>query len=101
MQLTSLQELVLERYWKWHAEGMTFKKLSVLYSRRWLVLLGVIGMASMFVGEAPVPASIAVGFFAGHVLRDVHEIRNSLRIWPLLERIIDWKVAADVLAGQD
>jgi hypothetical protein len=101
MQLTPLQQLVLARYWKWHTEGMTLKKLTVLYSGRWLLFLGVIGLAAMLAPETPLMAGVAVGFFLGQIVRDVRELLNALQMWPLLERLIDWKVTADVIAGEE
>jgi hypothetical protein len=97
--LSRLQRRFLTIYCRFHQQGVRF---GVLFSSIWksylvLFVYVVIALAFLFAVGLHVLGTFLIGLTTGVLLRDFGAIRMTRRIWPVLDSLIDWDRAEQLL----
>ena len=99
MQLSRLQRRVLESYQEFHGEPPTIGKLisrSLVAHIAMLMGIGALLAIALAADLKYVAAGIA-GAVIGVLSRDLCIFMRSVRIWPVLESVIDWEKVDELL----
>jgi hypothetical protein len=101
MNLTATERKTLDSLDRRHREGVPLSKTLLVIGVPWAIFAFCAATSYLtIVPEYPGPGWTAVGMFIGAALRDINMIRRSNRLWPILDRIIDWSKVADLLATE-
>ena len=102
MKLTPLQRKFLNLYMSYHTAGLTFGQI---LRHRWprLLLFVVTGLCLFFfaVPAHAVLGWLSIGVCIGLFYADIGSYRSSNRIWPVFDKIIDWKRVSELLDSND
>lgn len=99
MKLTKLQFKVLKVWLRLHASGGY--GLGQFFRNCWWpwLLLGIMGAWSYFfvVSITPTAGWIFLGICLGAFLRDIGYYQQHRRVWPITDRVIDWRQVQELV----
>lgn len=106
MQLTGLQLQALKRYHKFHRENFHSSILYLAYGKVWFLVVIFCGVSYWLTTRDSSPSIQAlgwagIGYFAAIALNTVKTIRVAGKFWPLLDEIINWERAEEILKEND
>jgi hypothetical protein len=102
MKLTPFQYKVLKVYQRYQINGLTAGQILRSCSKSWALLVGCALLAYLLITPAsPSLGGLAVGLFAGAMLRDVGHYRVALRMWQVNREIFDWKKVAELVESHE
>ena len=102
MKLSRLQRKVLSNYQIFHASPPTIAKLMSMSIVAHIAMLMCIGTAlalAIAANEKYMAAAIA-GSVVGALSRDLGVFIRIVRVWPVLNSIIDWNKVDSLLDGE-
>jgi hypothetical protein len=106
MQLTRSQRRVLEvyRWYRLHPPTFQLYLSAMLWrSARWIYGgIFVVALLIVLLGRFAAVAGwiyLLLGVIVGVVIRDLLHYRQTIRIWPVFNTIIDWAVVETLLQG--
>jgi hypothetical protein len=104
MQLTPSQRRALATYQWYHAHRPTAQStlVAVLWRSSGLFWLSIMGIAVLALlasrgGALQVWAFLLIGVIVGLLVRTAISYAQTIRLWPLLEHIINWEVVEQLL----
>jgi len=100
MNPKSLQHRTLELYAEFHKDQPTTRSLWRMNLKPHLILvllLGCIAAASWFLLGMPALSFLVIGAAAGSLLRDYGRMKQTVELWPMLEKIINWSAVDRLL----
>lgn len=101
--LTPYQRRSLKFYLRYREQRMTFFGL-LWANRRWfLFLFTAFGALAAFVyfDYGTFGAAFVAVAFTFTVLTDIGSYRDSVRIWPVMQKVIDWKKVEELSSSND
>ena len=105
MQLTKTQLRFLRIYQQLHRQPPTLGSLLWLGRLGWLSLLPGIAVGVWFIVALPssfgATGYLVVGMCVGAFLRDLGRSIASVRLWPVIERIVEWQRVDDLAQGRN
>lgn len=102
--LTRLQRKALLGYATFHRKPPTLTHLlrRSWYSHALLLAAGIGGSVGLFaVGASNDWLLLVVGLMAGAFFRDIGYFRVTIRVWPILDRVVDWKRVHELVGAPD
>ena len=97
MQLTPFQRRALElyRWYRQHPPTMKLYLIAMLWRSSYLIYLGIVGVAVLLllVGRTSAIggwAYLLLGMMIGIIIRALLYYRQTVRLWPVFDSIIDW-----------
>jgi len=107
MHLTKLQRRALAIYHWYHQHPPTWQVylMAMIWRSSYLVYLGIIGVAALLLLINRVAAIggwsyLLLGVIIGSFLRALLAYRQTIRLWPMLDSIIDWAKVDALLQPQ-
>jgi hypothetical protein len=107
MHLTAFQRRALEVYhwYRHHPPAWKFYLAAMLWRSSYLIYLGIVGVAILLLLVSRVTAIggwiyLLLGIIIGNVVRALLSYRQTIDLWPVLERIIDWDKVDALLQTQ-
>jgi hypothetical protein len=102
MKLTRMQKTVLQIYWRYHTGGWRLGPVLRVNWWRWLLLAVVAAGGSWFAFRiSSWVGGLVIGLCAGAFFRDVGQLRNSFRWWPVAEEIINWQRVEELVQSHE
>lgn len=104
MQLTPLQRRALATYHWYHTHRPTTQAtlVALLWQASGIFWLSVVGMAILVLlasrgGALQIWAVLLIGVAVGLLARTAIYYVQTIRLWPMLEQIIDWQAVEQLL----
>jgi len=103
MPLSRVQLANLRIYQLFRTESITVAGLVWANRRIYLIILSINLLTVLAISRiaGPVPGSIFGSFVMGALLRDLSFFRRTVKIWPVLKQIIDWKTVDQLIVEND
>ncbi|MDQ2807720.1 MAG: hypothetical protein M3Z04_12560 [Chloroflexota bacterium] len=105
MPLTHLQRATLMLYRAYHANAPTVGGILRRLTKRYLIMLIVV-VATLTVvtltgsfSDALPWAGLLIGLVSGAAARDLGYARIAVRVWPVLNQVLDWQKIDALLAA--
>ena len=101
-RMPRLQTKLLTQYRSLRHNPPTLISLVAVSLRGHLLMVVVFAAAALLcftIGIAPIGYSV-IGMLVAAIGRDIGQFRKFVQVWPVLHRIIDWRMLDDLLSGE-
>ncbi len=104
MPLTALQRTAFESYRTFRESPPTFWRLMAHASRGFAIVFIIFSLGSILLLYLEVSESAGwfyAGLGVGLIWSNIKYFRFTVRIWPVLARVLDWQKIDDLLDGNE
>jgi hypothetical protein len=102
MKLTQLQYRALKIYTRYRDAGFGVGQWLRTCWRNWLILVVTGGLVYLFIVPTfAIAGWLSIGMCLGALLRDAGNYQAAVRIWPVSQKIIDWKRVSELVEAHE